>query len=207
MADVQFDKVFSPAEATRGSWVPIDGSTIAGGIPSASRGRYTQLNYIVGSEPGALSLALSGGTVILPVSSVNISEPLAIENKEVLGVPVPLEVEITTSIPLTVSNTVSTTNIDYPNDTQIESTTIAANASAVITFSPEVNNLEIYNKDVNNAVYLSYNTGLAYNTVNNLGLPIEAEAFYSIDRTISGLVITNPNGTTTAVSIFGHYKA
>lgn len=80
MADVQFDKRFAPAEATRGSWVPIDGSTISGGIPSASRGKYAQLNYIVGSEPGSLSLALSGGNVILPVSAVYINQPLEVIN-------------------------------------------------------------------------------------------------------------------------------
>jgi hypothetical protein len=74
MADVKFDERFSPAEATRGSWVPLDSSTIAGGLPSGSRGRYAQLSYLVGSEPGALNLSLSGGDVILPVSSVSVTE-------------------------------------------------------------------------------------------------------------------------------------
>jgi len=127
MADVNFNQEFSPAEATRGSWAPIDGSTISGGIPSASRGKYSQLNYIVGSEPGALSLALSGGTVILPVSTVNITEP----------------VDTTETLPDTT---------EY-----FTTTAIAATSVATYTFSQQVRLVEVYNNDSSLTAYVGFN--------------------------------------------------
>ena len=58
MATVDFGERFSPAEATRGQFVPIDSSTLIG-YPSGdaegiSRGRYAELVYIIGSEPAHL---------------------------------------------------------------------------------------------------------------------------------------------------------
>jgi len=96
MADIIIDKKIAPAEATRGQWAKVDMSTMSLNYPASGRGKYAQLNYIIGSEPGSLNLALSGGTVILPVSTVNINEPVSVEN--VAGDT--LAVTISSSIPI-----------------------------------------------------------------------------------------------------------
>jgi hypothetical protein len=233
--DVQFDKRFAPAEATRGQFVPIDSSTInnypTGDSEGLSRGRYAQLNYIVGSEPGALNIALSGGTVILPVSTVNISEPVRVENEPgdrlLVTTQEPLSTIITNQIigvalcagdiefaTVAVSNLAEISSIEInnfgdslTNTTQVCSQTVAAQSSAVVNFSPTINFLEIYNRDTNDNVYVAYDASLTYAQINARGIPIEGEAYFSIDREISTLIVTNPDTASVDVSIFGHYRA
>lgn len=188
MADIQLDKRYSPAEATRGSWAPIDSTTLSG-LTATSRGKYAQLNYIVGSEAGALNLALSGGSVILPVSTVSINEPLSVINN--------------TGTRLAVN--VCAENLST-NTTQICSQTIAANSNVTIAFSPTVTFLEIYNKDASNELYIAYDSTLSDATVSARGIPIEAEGYYAIDRSTSNLKIVNTAATTTDVRVFGHAR-
>ena len=228
-ADVKFDQPFSPAEATRGSWVPIDSSSLTD-LPSGSRGRYAQLQYIIGSEPGALNIALSGGTVILPVSTVNIDEPVRVENEpgdrlnvsliepisatianETIGVVVCAgDIELS-SIYVNNLDQVSAVAVNnfgdrLTNTTQVCSQTIAAQSSAVINFSPTISFLEIYNRDTADTVYIAYDSALTYAEINARGIPIDGEAYFSIDREISTLVVTNPDNLSVDVSIFGHHR-
>lgn len=183
MANVKFRERFAPAEATRGQYVPIDTSTLSDYPVSGSRGRYAVLNYIIGSEPGALNVALSGGNVILPVSSVTIDEPVRVENDP--G-----------------QDFVVTTNL--PDTTYIESLTVGANTSAVITFGSAISLLEVYNNDTSNKVYLNFG-GTTFADLTGKGLPIEEESFYSVDLKVTTVTIGNPNGTPTDVRVFGHY--
>ena len=186
MSNVDFNKLYSPAECTRGSWVPIDSSTISGGLPSASRGRYAQLNYIIGSEPGALSLALSGGNVILPVSSVNINEPLSIENT--VG-----------------QDFVVTQNL--PDTTTYSSISVPICSISTVNFSPNVTLLEVYNNNSTLPVYVGFNN-VILSTLSAQALPVVAEAFYSVSRDTSVVYIGNVNTTSTInVIVVGHRKA
>ena len=185
MANVKFHERFSPAEATRGQYVPIDTSTLSDYPISGSRGRYTQLNYIVGSEPGALSLALSGGNVILPVSAVNIEEPLQIEN--------------TPGQLFTVSQ-------NLPDSVYVESVTLTANQIKQITFTTPIQIIELYNNSGSNDIYyLPYLTTSAVLSAD--GLPIKHNSYYSMDRSISTISIYNDSVTNSDVKILGHYKA
>lgn len=186
MSDVNFHERFSPAEATRGSWVPIDTDTLSDYPLTGSRGRYTQLNYIVGSEPGALSLALSGGNVILPVSTVSITEPLAIENYP--G-----------------QDLVVTQNL--PDTTEYTSATIAATSVSPITFAQNVQTVEVFNSDTVLPVYVGFNN-VALATLSAQALPVIAETFYSVDRDTTTLYIGNVDASSSIdVRVIGHYKA
>jgi len=134
-ATPEFDKRYGPAEATRGSWVPLDSSTISnyptGDSTSISRGRYAQLTYIMGSEPGALNISLSGGTVILPVSTVNINEPLSVINdagtrllvttQDTVGISGNLVITPPTALNVTVTNELSSYILNQPIDVNIVS--------------------------------------------------------------------------------------
>jgi hypothetical protein len=194
MANVEFDKRFAPAEATRGSWAPIDASTIAGGIPSASRGKYAQLTYLVGSEPGSLNLALSGGTVILPVSAVNISEPLQVENTpgQVFNV--------------TTQDVICSVEV-LPDTTVYSPTTIAPLAISAITFSPNVKLIEIFNTDTSIPVYVGFNN-VSLQTLSAEALPVVAEAFYSASRDTATVYVGNVDASNPIdVRIIGHYKS
>ncbi len=185
MADAQFDKRFSPAEATRGSWVPLDPTTISGGIPSASRGKYAQCAYIVGSEPGALSISLSGGNVILPVSSVNIDEPVRIENE-------PGQDFIVTQ--------------NFPDTTTYSSVSVPATGVATINFASNVTLLEIFNNDETLPVFVGFNN-VGLGTLSAVALPVVAETYYSVERDTSVVYIGNVDPSSSVdVRVIGHRK-
>jgi len=185
MAQVDFTRTYSPAECTRGSWAPIDSSTLVG-LPSASRGRYTQLNYIIGSEPGALSLALSGGNVILPVSSVNIDEPLQIEND-------PLQDFVVTE--------------NYKDTTVYSSIVVPATSVATVNFAPSITLLEIFNTNDTLPVYVGFNN-VGLSTLSAQALPLLAESYYSIEREISTVYVGNTDASNNIdVRVIGHYTA
>ena len=193
MADVDFFQKFSPAESTRGSWAPIMGSTLSGGLPSASRGRYAQLSYIVGSEPGALSLALSGGNIILPVSSVNISEPVRIEN------------EPGDRLNVTIQNPICSVAV-LANTTVYNSVTIGPESVSIINFSTNIILLEIFNNDTSLPIYLGFNNE-PIETLSGNALPVTPETYYSIERDIAVVYIGNADVTESIdVRVVGHYK-
>jgi hypothetical protein len=207
MADVDFNERYAPAEATRGSWAPIDESTLSeypsGDGVGKARGRYAQLTYLVGSEPGALQLSLSGSNVILPVSSVNIDEPVRIENEPgdtidvtltnqittvsivdpvtiVQPVSVVFDTPITIAEPVTVDGSVAVTNIDQ--------------ASAFITnptLDVNVTNTEPISTFVTNVVGT-----VTVSSINDIG--IDDSNIVNAIYTTSAVYVTNP---VTAVSI------
>lgn len=188
--EVDFDQRFSPAEATRGSWVPIDSSTLTGyptgDAEGISRGRYAQLQYLVGSEPGALSLALSGGNVILPVSSVNIDEPLSIEN--------------------TVGQDLVVTQ-NFPDTTVYSSIAVPATGVATVNFASNITLLEVFNNDDTLPVFIGFNN-VTLPTLSAMALPVVAETYYSVERDTSVVYIGNVDPSTSIdVRVIGHRKA
>lgn len=197
MAQVKFDKRFAVAEATRGQFVPIDNSTLIG-YPSGdsvglARGRYAQLNYIIGSEPGALNISLSGGTVILPVSTVNINEPLRVEN------------EPGDRLDVTIQEPLSTVRV-FVNTTVYESIVSAPTSVSTINFSGPIVLLEVFNNDTVLPIYVGFNN-VSLATLSANGLPIVAESFYSIDRETSTFYIGNVDPLLSIdVRVVGHYK-
>jgi hypothetical protein len=205
---VNFTERFSPAEATRGQFAPIDTSTLEDYAVSGSRGRYANLTYLIGSEPGALNLSLSGSTVILPVSTVNINEPLSIENHPGQD----LEVSARGSFPvitdsgtvLAVSGTITTT---IPDTTVYKSTSVAPTSVENILFDPVVDQVEVYNNDSLQKIYLSFESG-TINTLSATALPLQSESYYTIDRTTSNVYIVNVDPSNAIdVRIIGHRKA
>ena len=180
MADVQFNKRFSPAEATRGQFVPIDTSTLTG-YPTGdsqglARGRYAQLNYIVGSEAGALNIALSGGTVILPVSTVNITTPV---------------------------DTIE----QLPDRTEYVSVAVPATAVGTFTFAQEVNLVEVYNNDSALNIYVGFNN-VALGTLSAQAMPLQPDSFYSVERDTTNVYIGNVDPANSVdVRVVGHYRA
>lgn len=86
----QWGHGFAVAEATRGSWTPLDMSTITD-YPSSGRGKFAQLVYQVGSETGSTSASpmyidqLKTNTIYVASQTVTTSatviNPPAILNK------------------------------------------------------------------------------------------------------------------------------
>lgn len=191
--NVKWDEAYAPAEATRGSWVPLDMSTVSAYPVSAGRGRYAQLVYDVG---GAGSLA--GGTV-----SAIIIEPVTING--VISADI-IEVE---NIWFTTPLSSHITQIDLANTTINNSRVINVGASSVVVFAHNIEFMEIYNKNtkVNNVIQLSYNVGDTYNNVVAWGLPIEPESYYSVQRSISAVVLVNNSANPVSAIILGHYRA
>ncbi len=77
------------------------------------------------------------------------------------------------------------------------------NTLSSIVFSPPIVFLEVYNNDASNKLYISYETLSTVSTLTARGLPISAQGYYSIERTISNLVIGS-NIPITDARVFGH---
>jgi len=188
MANINLNQRFSPAEAVRGDHAPIDMSTIgtyvSGDSEGVSRGRYAQLSYIVGSESGAININVSG--VSLAISALNIDEPVTIDY---------------------ITNTVSISSMDFVNTTAKYPQTVGIGSSAVVTFTPPVDLVEVYNMDGVYNVFLSFIAADTYNDVISGGLSIDPQAYYSIDRKTSRLTLANNNISAVDVRVFGHYRS
>lgn len=198
MATVNFRQRFSPSEATRGMYAPINTSTLnqytTGDSVGVSRGRYATLNYIIGSEPGALNIALSGGTVILPVSTVNINEPLSVEN--VAG----------GRLDVTTQTSISTISIPV-DTTYYGSLTIPPTSLSAVNFTPNVTLVEVFNTNISVLAYVGFNS-VSLNTLSAQGLPILGETYYSIERDTSTVYVGNASTSTPIdVRVIGHRKA
>jgi hypothetical protein len=195
MATVDFGERFSPAEATRGQFVPIDSSTLVGyptgDSEGVSRGRYAELTYLVGSEPGALNIALSGGNVVLPVSSVNISEPVRIENEPGDRI----DVTIQEPISAIVTNEVTVTEA-IPSTTFVYASTVNTGSTHQVTFPFETTLIEVANTGLSAAntittasVLLSSSAG--FGGPSTYGVPVRGRlntpGYYSITYAATGL--------------------
>jgi len=183
MANILLNQRFSPAESLRGDHAPIDMSTIgtyvSGDSEGVSRGRYAQLSYIVGSESGAININVSGVTL-------NIDEPVTVDH---------------------ITNTVSISSMDFVNTTAKYPQTVGIGSSAVVTFTPPVDLVEVYNMNGMYNVFLSFIAADTYNDVISGGLSIDPQAYYSIDRKTSRLTLANNNISAVDVRVFGHYRS
>jgi hypothetical protein len=106
----------------------------------------------------------------------------------------------------TIVNPVTTVAL-LGNTTQVMSQTIANGDSAIITFTPPVEFVELLNMTPNKDVYFGYDTGVSFAALTSTGLLIAGEAYYSIERTISDLVIGNPTDTNVDLRVYGHYRS
>ena len=92
-----------------------------------------------------------------------------------------------------------------PNAIQIKSQTIAAINSAVITFTPTIESIEIFNNS-DNDIYMLNSTISTFASLTGSGIPVKSGAYYSIDKNISICTIGNPTNDTSDIRIIGHYR-
>lgn len=186
-----WNQPYSCMGAEDGKFLPIDNASLSSfGYPLSGRGKYVVLTKEL-DAPGSAGSA--------PVSAV-IVEPVTING----GIISADNVEID-NLFFTIPVSAYVTKTYQPNISLYESQTIAAHSSAVITFSPLIYFLEVYNRDVNNTVYLSFNIGSTFAQVTANGMPLDAEAYYSVERCVTSAVIANDNDTSTEVRVIGHY--
>ncbi len=214
MSVVQFDKSFAPSEATRGQWVPLDMTTLS---PSYSgRGKYAVLTYNIGSEllsavitePISLKGVISADLIEVdniwftnPISAIIVNTTVPI-SAIIQSIAVPIS-----AIIQSVAVPVSTISVNL-NLTQVKSQTISDATSAVIDFSPPVDFVEILNNETSatRIIQLDFNTGLTFADILTAGLPIEPGTYYSIERRVPTLILTNNSGNSVDVRVFGHYR-
>ena len=228
MPTFDFSRRYAPAEAERGKYVPVDNITgyVSGDNVSVSRGRYAILTYNMGGDTAAPGNSSVNPIYVNVTNPINIVQPISAEIINVAQMTVydtvssmcynpidlggrpmitPIWVSGNTLISNTTASPIPVTFTDVTvNTVQLCSISIGANASSVISFSPEIKFLEIYNTSVKNTVYIYYDS-ITYSQLIAKGLPITSEAYYSIEKAIDMLVIGNPNATTTDLRIFGHY--
>lgn len=83
------------------------------------------------------------------------------------------------------------------------STMSFSNTLTAITFNPAATFVEIFNNDASNKMYISYETLSTVATLTARGLPINAQGYYSIEKTVSNLVVGS-NISVSDARIFGH---
>jgi len=183
-------ETYSPSEATRASWIPLDMSTITN-YPSSGRGKMAQLNYIVGYDGGVPGVSASNPMYVSVTNPVTLSGVISADLIEIENV--------------NIHSTVSSIPIQ-PSLVQYKSQTITAINSAVIVFTPVVNNLEVYNNDPTLTIYMNYGS-TTFGVLTSQGLPLQGLSYYSIDRDVSTITLGNPNISSVDVRVFGHYRS
>lgn len=178
---------FSPAAATRGSWTPLNMSTITA-YPSSGEGKYAQLNYIVGMDSGSPGASSTNPTYVNVVNPVTLNGVISADLIEIENI--------------NVSSTVSAIPM-LTNITTYELITLTSNSSSVITFSPKITLLEVFNDSDSNRAYLSFNT-TTFANLTSQGLPILPSSYYSIEREVTQATIGST--ASTSVRIIGHRR-
>jgi uncharacterized Zn-finger protein len=78
-----------------------------------------------------------------------------------------------------------------------------SNSLSTISFDPPAVFLEIYNNDSSNKLYISYETLSTVTSLTARGLPVNAQGYYSIEKTVNNLVIGS-NISVSDARVFGH---
>jgi len=178
---------YSPAEATRSSWVPLDMTTTTQ-YPSAGRGKMAQLNYIVGMDSSTPGASSSNPTYVNVVNPITLNGVISADLIEVDNL------WFTTPV---------SASVLLPNSSVIASITLTPITSSVITFTPKIDTIEIFNNTSSAPAYVSFNTTTFVNLTSK-GLPILEESYYSIDREITSVTVgTNGNSD---LRIIGHRR-
>lgn len=183
-----WDVSYSPSEASRGVFVPLDMSTTT--YPATGRGKYAQIVYDVGGA----------GSVGQPPLSAVIVSPITLNG--VISADL-IEVD---NLWFTTPVSAHVTHVDLSNAIINNSQVIVAGTSAVVVFSPVVQYIEIYNKNSNDTLQLSYDVTDTFNDVVVWGLPIEGETYYAMERDVTSLILTNNTSNPISATIFGHYR-
>ena len=179
----KWNERFSPAAATRGSWVPLDMSTVTE-YPSSGEGRYAQIVYDVGGT----GLSASNPTYVNVVNPITLNGVISADLIEVEN--------LWFTSPVSASIVLSNTSV-------VESITLIPITSSVITFSPKIETLEVFNNTGSSTVYLLFGT-TTFANLTSKGLPILEESYYSIDRDITSVTVGS-NGTAD-LRIIGHRR-
>jgi len=217
MATVRFDQRFSPAEATRGSYVPIElqSLTACGSVNwsslSGSRGKYAVLTYPIGNCSGSPLYTIVNNPTNNPVP-VNLVNSIVISSVEVdvSGVKFVADIETVDHILNPVSSIViqsvpiSTISITIPNQIEVKSENTFTNVASVLNFVADTNILEIRNNDGTNIAYVMC-SATSFDTLTAKGMPINPGEYYSLERKISTITV-GANGTNTDLRIMGHYR-
>jgi len=174
---------FPVAEATRGSWVPLDMSTESA-YPSSGRGKYAQIVYDIGGT----GLSASNPTYVNVVNPVTLTGVISADIIEVENI------WFTTPV---------SAHVLLPNTSVLESVVLTPTTSASITFSPKVETLEVFNNTGSSTVYLLFGT-TTFANLTSKGLPILEESYYSIDRDITSVTVGS-NGNAD-LRIIGHRR-
>lgn len=204
---VKWADSYSPAQATRSSWIPLDMSTVTA-YPTAGSGKMAQLNYIVGmdsSTPGASSTSPSYVQIVDAEG-----DAVTVSNNGYLNVRIAESVTILSAFEIDttgISGLQIRAEVEYPDTSiYVSNGAILANNVSSYNFGQNIQSIEIFNLESNNTVYMSYNTN-NLNTISAVGMPILGESYYSMDREGQYVYIANPNGTPSDVRVVGHYRA
>jgi len=214
MATVKWDQSFSPAEASRGSWIPIDSSTLTE-LPSTSRGRYAQITYNIGSDPGSPG-AVSGNPSFVSIvddtgAAATITEDIAAPGGLVNALNVRIAESVTTLSALSIDATgisglAIQASVKYPDTTIYESVSIAPTSISTIDFGRPMLDVEFYNTDPSLSVYVGFNS-VSLATLSAEALPLTPESYYSIAREGRRAYIGNVDASNSVdVRVIGHYR-
>ena len=102
------------------------------------------------------------------------------------------------------SNLTCSVAVSIPNATEVASITIAnSGAVSAISLTNYSKTIEIRNIS-DNTIYL-YWTATTYPIITSMGMPLDLDTFYSIDRRTKGIWIASA-GDNADVRIFSHYN-
>jgi hypothetical protein len=185
--NVDFGQGYAPQQSENGKFVVIDSSTIVG-LPSASQGRYAVLTYNIG-----LDSAAPGASGTNPLY-VNVTNPVSINGTISADL---IEIEN-----VNISTTVS--SIELLPIYVLASALSFSNNLSTVSFNPTIQMFEIFNYDSSNTIFMSFSNITQLATLTAQGLPILPNAYYSIDKNVSQVVVgTNKSAD---VRVFGHYR-
>lgn len=94
-----------------------------------------------------------------------------------------------------------------PTNTVYANVTVPANDSIKVEFSSTARTVELFNNNDSTTVFVHFNSSTLA-TITSEGLPLQPEAFYSVDRHTNTFYIGNPDTNESVdVRVIGHYKA
>jgi len=206
---------YSPAEMTRNSWITLDTSTITE-YPSSGRGKGAQLNYIVGMDSGMAGASASNPSYVRLVdgNSNLLGDITEVEDSMHGGYVNALNVRLAESVTTLSAFQIDATgvsgldiqaSIKYPDTTIYESVTIDPASMVTIDFGRKMLNVEAFNTDITNPVYISFNS-MDLPTLTATAMPILPEGFYSIDRQTQYVYVANASVSAIDVRVVGHYR-
>jgi len=215
MAEVLWDKAYPVSEAERAKFVEIDRTTLTD-YPSSGRGKWAVVTYNVGSESTSPGASASNPSYVRLVdgNSNLLGDITQVTDTMHGGYVNALNVRITESVTTLSAFQIDATGVSgldiqaslkYPDTTIYESVTIAPTSMVTIDFGRKVLNVEAFNTDITNPVYISFNS-MDLPTLTATAMPMLPEGFYSIDRQTQYVYVANASVSAIDVRVVGHYR-